>query len=264
MSATPERLQKLIARAGLASRRTAESLIQAGAVRVNGRVVTQLGAKADPDRDRIEVEGRLLRFPERDLYLVLNKPRGYVSTASDPKGRPTVFHLLRGLRQPRRWRGQRVVSIGRLPYDVEGLLLLTSDGAFADTILRGRLPQTYWFKVKGQLSPEETAQVERLARQRQPAGFRLRLMKPGANPWYEAILVEPRDDRLRTAFFRLGHPVEKVKRVAIGPLRVSALAPGHIRELSNEEVERLATAAQPSSSPAIGGASPRRRQRLAG
>lgn len=254
----PERLQKLIARAGLASRRTAESLIQAGAVRVNGRVVTQLGAKADPERDRIEVEGRLLRFPQRDLYLVLNKPRGFVTTAADPKGRPTVLHLLRALRQPRHWRGQRVVPIGRLPYEVEGLLLLTSDGAFADTILRGRLPQTYWFKVKGQLSPEETARVENLAGHRQPADFRLRLIKPGANPWYEAILVEPRDDRLRNALFRLGHPVEKITRVAIGPLRLSSLAPGEFRELSNEEVERLAAAAaQPSSGP-------RRRQRLAG
>jgi 23S rRNA pseudouridine2605 synthase len=258
MSGMPERLQKLIARAGLASRRTAESLIQAGAVRVNGRVVTRLGAKADPRYDRIEVEGRLLRFPESDLYLVLNKPRGYVSTAADPKGRPTVLHLLRGLRQPRPWRGQRVVPVGRLPYDVEGLLLLTSDGAFADTILRGRLPQTYWFKVKGQLSPEETAQVERVAGRRQPAGFRLRLIKPGANPWYEVTLVEPRDDRLRTALFRSGHPVEKVKRMAVGPLRLSSLAPGNFRELSHEEMEQLAAAAVQRSS------GPRRRKRLAG
>ena len=251
MSGMPERLQKLIARAGLASRRTAESLIQAGAVRVNGRVVTQLGAKADPRRDRIEVEGRLLRFPESDLHLVLNKPRGYVSTAADPKGRPTVLHLLRGLRQ-------RVVPVGRLPYDVEGLLLLTSDGAFADTILRGRLPQTYWFKVKGQLSPEETAQVERVAGRRQSAGFRLRLIKPGANPWYEVTLVEPRGDRLRTALFRSGHPVEKVKRIAVGPLHLSSLAAGNFRELSQEEMEQLAAAAVQRSS------GPRRRKRLAG
>lgn len=247
----PERLQKLIARAGLASRRTAENLIQSGAVRVNGRVVTRLGAKADPRRDRIEVEGRLLRFPQRDLYLVLNKPRGYVTTAADPKGRPTVLHLLRALRQ-------RVVPIGRLPYEVEGLLLLTSDGAFADTVLRGRLRQTYWFKVKGQLSPEETARVEKLAGSRQSADFRLRLIKPGANPWYEVNLVEPRDDRLRNALFRLGHPVEKIKRIAMGPLRLSSLALGEFRELSNEEVERLAAAAaQPSSGS-------HRRQRLAG
>jgi len=206
---------------------------------------------SDPRRDRIEVEGRLLRFPERDLYFLLNKPRGYVTTAADPKGRPTVLHLLRALRQ-------RVVPVGRLPFEVEGLLLLTSDGTFADTVLRGRLPQTYWFKVKGQLSLEETARVEKLAGRRQPADFRLRLIKPGANPWYEVTLVEPRDDRLRTALFRSGHPVEKVKRMSVGPLHLSSLAPGNFRELSHEEMEQLAAAAVQRSS------GPHRRKRLAG
>lgn len=239
----PERLQKLLARAGIASRRTAENLIRAGAVRVNGRVVTELGSKADPASDRIEVEGRRLRFPRRPLHLVLNKPRGTVSTASDPRGRPTVFDRLKRL-------PQRVFTIGRLPYEVEGLLLLTSDGAFADTLLRGRLPQTYWVKVKGRLSSEESARLEALARRHQSAALRLRQVKPGANPWYEVCLVEPREDWLRAALFRLGHPVEKLKRVAIGSLRATGLGPGGFRELSNEEVERLATEAAGDWSPA--------------
>lgn len=246
MSATPERLQKLIARAGLASRRAAESLIQAGAVRVNGRVVTRLGAKADPACDRIEVEGRRLRFPERDLYILLNKPRGCVCTATDPQRRRTVFHLLRGA-------VRRLFSVGRLPYEAEGVLLLTSDGHFADTVLRGRLPQTYWLKVKGALSAEELARMEKIAARRSPGCWRLRLSRTGPNPWYEVTVVDPRADWLRTAFFRLGHPVEKVRRVALGSLRADALAAGDWRELSGEEVKRLRREA-------AGKASPRQRQ----
>ena len=229
----PERLQKLIARAGIASRRQAELLIQAGEVRVNGQVVKTLGTKADPARDRIQVGGRLLRFPERPLYLLLHKPRGVVTTATDPQGRHTVFHLLRGLQQ-------RVFSVGRLPYDAEGLLVLTSDGEFADALLRGRLPQTYWLKVKGALEPEVLA---RLVRQAGPA----KPVKPGPNPWYEVTLTEPRGDRLRTALFRSGHPVEKLKRVALGSLRETKLKPGEFRELTEKEVQRLRREARPAS-----------------
>jgi pseudouridine synthase len=229
----PERLQKLIARAGIASRRQAELLIQAGEVRVNGEVVTTLGAKADPAQDRIQVGGRLLRFPERPVYLLLNKPRGVVSTASDPQGRRTVFHLLKRIRQ-------RVFSVGRLPYDVEGLLVLTSDGEFADALLRGRLRQTYWFKVKGALEPAALARLERQAGRAKP-------VKGGPNPWYEVTLAEPRGDRLRTALFRLGHPVEKLKRVALGLLRDANLKPGEFRELTEKEVQRLRKEAQPAT-----------------
>jgi len=229
----PERLQKLIARAGIASRRQAELLIQAGAVRVNGEVVKTLGTKADPARDRIQVGGRLLRFPERPVYMLLNKPRGTVTTATDPEGRRTVFHLLKGVRQ-------RVFSVGRLPYEVEGLLILTSDGEFADTLLRGRLPQTYWFKVKGALGPESRERLERQA-------GRVKPVKPGANPWYEVTLAEPRGDRLRTALFRSGHPVEKLRRVALGSLRETRLKPGEFRELTEKEVARLRREARPVS-----------------
>ena len=232
MSEMRERLQKLLARAGIASRRTAENLILAGAVRLNGEVVTRLGTKADPAQDRIEVEGRLLRFPARNVYLLLNKPRGTVCTAADPQGRPTVFHLLKGIRQ-------RVFTVGRLAYDVEGLLLLTSDGAWADALQRGHLQQTYWLKVKGELSAAGSARLEEIAGRRGAGPVRCRLVKKGANPWYEVTLMEPRDDWLRTALFRLGHPVEKVRRVALGSLRVPGLTPGRFRELTDSEVERL-------------------------
>jgi pseudouridine synthase len=234
----PERLQKLLARAGIASRRTAEDLIRAGAVRVNGRVA-RLGEKADPERDRVEVEGRLLRFPQRHVYFLFNKPRNTVCTASDPRSRPTVFHWLKGIRQ-------RVFTVGRLPYEVEGLLLVTSDGAFADRLLRGRLPQTYQVKIKGSLSESEAAALEKAAARRQQEPLGWRKVKPGANPWYEVTEVEPREDWLRTAFFRLGHPVEKAKRVALGSLRDPALAPGRYRELKAAEVERLLNEAAPA------------------
>jgi len=228
----PERLQKLIARAGLASRRTAEKLILSGRVRVNGRVITALGTKADPEVDRIEVDGKPLRFPQTQLYLMLNKPRGYVTTAADPKGRRTIYTLLKAVRQ-------RVVPIGRLPYDAEGLLLLTSDGEFADAILRSRLPQTFWLKVKGTLTEEEQTKLVRAATRHGEITFLWKCVKVGANPWYETRLANPRDDWLRDWLFRLGHPVEKLKRVALGSLSVFDLPLGAFRLLTTVECRRL-------------------------
>jgi pseudouridine synthase len=232
MSATPERLQKLIARAGLASRRRAEDLIRAGAVRVNGRVVTALGTKADPACDRIEVGGQRLRLPARSLYYLLYKPRGTVCTASDPQGRRTIFHVLG--RTP-----ARVFSIGRLPFEAEGALLLTSDGAFAAALGRARLPQRYWLKIKSPLTPEETAQVLSILGRWHRGAASLRRLRPGENPWYEVEVTAPREDWLRTAFFRLGHPVEKLRRVAIGRLGLGKLRAGEYRELTPREVEEL-------------------------
>jgi len=233
----PERVQKLLARAGVASRRTAENLIRAGAVRINGRVA-ELGAKADPERDLIEIEGRRLRFPQEHLHLLLNKPRGVVSTASDPQGRRTVFSFLHGVRQ-------RVFTVGRLPYDAEGLLILTSDGTLGDALLRGRLPQTYHVKIKGSLGEDERETLEKIAARHQGEPLELRRVKPGANPWYEVTLAAPREDWLRAALFRLGHPVEKMKRVGLGSLREPRLRPGQYRELSGRERERLRDEAAP-------------------
>ncbi len=153
---TTERLQKIIAAAGLASRRKAEELISGGLVSVNGQIVTQLGSKADPERDHIKVNGKLLGAPERHVYLLLNKPKGYVTTVADPEGRPTVLDLVRGI-------ATRVYPLGRLDYASEGLLLLTNDGELAQSLTHAssHVIKTYLVKVSGQPSAE---QIEKLRR----------------------------------------------------------------------------------------------------
>jgi 23S rRNA pseudouridine2605 synthase len=230
-----ERLQKIIARAGIASRRHAEELIRSGQVRVNGQVVTELGAKADPDHDRVEAAGRVAERPTAPSYLVLNKPVHVVSTMSDPEGRATLRHVLRGL-------AGGIFPVGRLDYSASGLMLLTSDGELADRIFKNsaRLPQVYWLKVAGRLSDDEMQQVRRQAHARMR-----RLRAPGAagsqpaNPWYEVELSDARRDLLRQALFSLGHPVEKMKRVKLGPLELGDLDDGRYRPLEPREVAQL-------------------------
>jgi len=230
-----ERLQKIIARAGIASRRHAEELIRSGQVRVNGQVVTELGAKADPERDRVEAAGRVAERPTAPSYLVLNKPVHVVSTMSDPEGRATLRHVLRGL-------AGGIFPVGRLDYSASGLMLLTSDGELADRIFKhsARLPQVYWLKVAGRLSDDEMQQVRRQAHARMR-----RLRAPGAagsqpaNPWYEVELSDARRDLLRQALFSLGHPVEKMKRVKLGPLELGDLDDGRYRPLEPREVAQL-------------------------
>ena len=151
-----ERLQKIIAAAGIASRRSAEKLISSGAVSVNGTTVTELGTKADPEHDHIRVNGKLLHGAERQVYLLMNKPKGYVTTVSDPEGRPTVMDLLRGIRA-------RVYPVGRLDYASEGLLLLTNDGELSNNLMKAasHVPKVYVVKVAG--TPNE-AGLEKLRR----------------------------------------------------------------------------------------------------
>jgi len=230
-----ERLQKIIARAGIASRRHAEQLILSGQVRVNGRVVTELGSKADPRRDHIEAAGQPVRSAEPKTYFLFHKPPQVVSTLADPEGRRTLRHFLSGVRE-------RVFPVGRLDYAASGLLLLTNDGELASRILKaaGRLPQTYWIKVKGRLGDEERRSVERGAR------ARLRPLKQphaagpqAANPWYEATLSAARRDALGRALVELGHPVEKMKRVRLADLELADLPEGRYRSLDREEVLRL-------------------------
>ena len=230
-----ERLQKIIARAGIASRRHAEELIRSGQVRVNGVVVTELGAKADPERDRVEAAGRVAERPAEPGYYLLHKPIHVVSTMSDPEGRATLRHVLRGL-------AGGVFPVGRLDYAASGLMLLTSDGELADRIFKNsaRLPQTYWLKVAGRLTDDEMQQIG----QRAHARLR-RLRAPGAaashpaNPWYEVELNDARRDLLRRALFAIDHPVEKMKRVKLGPLELGDLAEGHYRTLEPREVAQL-------------------------
>jgi len=239
-----ERLQKIIAAAGIASRRGAEELIRNGLVTVNGHKITELGSKADPAQDHIRVKGKLLRGPERRIYLLMNKPKGCVTTLRDPENRPTVIDLL-----PRV--GARVYPVGRLDYSSEGLLVLTNDGELASRLMKaGSVPKTYLVKVAG--SPTETA----LARLREgisipsergkrvkTAPAKIRLLHPAANPWYEVTLIEGKNRQIRRMFEEIGHHVEKIKRVRYGPLELD-VHPGKFRYLTAQEVARLKSAAK--------------------
>jgi len=231
-----ERLQKIISQAGIASRRAAEKLMLEGRVTVNGAPVTELGTKADLERDHIKVDGRLLHPPKRQVYLALHKPDSTVTTVSDPQQRSTVMDLLHGVRE-------RVYPVGRLDYHSEGLLLLTNDGELANAIMSAatHLPKTYVVKVTGELTAEEEQKfrdgVPLSGRRTMPAG--LKLIRSAANPWYEVRLVEGRNNQIRLMFKHFGKLVEKLKRVRIGPIELGPLKPGEFRHLSEEEVRKL-------------------------
>jgi 23S rRNA pseudouridine2605 synthase len=229
-----ERLQKILSRAGIMSRRKAEELILAGGVTVNGQVITELGSKADLDRDHIKVNGKLIHQPKHLLYLALNKPREVVTTLADPQGRRTVLDLLRGVKE-------RVYPVGRLDYHSEGLLLLTNDGEFANAITaKSKVPKTYVVKANGELTAEqERAFREGIAihgRRTAPAG--LKRISPGANPWYEVKLIEGRQNQIRLMFQHCGLLVERLRRVAIGFFKLD-VKPGEFRHLTPEEVARF-------------------------
>ncbi len=237
-----ERLQKILAQAGVASRRHAEELITEGRVQVNGQTVTVLGTKADPERDHIRVDGKLLRGAERLRYFVLNKPKGYVTTVTDPEGRPTVMQFFAKT-------GERLYPVGRLDYQSEGLLLVTNDGELANQLTRAasRVEKTYLVKVAGQPGEE---QLDRLRGgvaidkgglgegKVHTAPARIRQVRKGENPWYEVVLIEGRNRELRKMFEEIGHHVEKIRRVGYGPL-VLDVEPGKMRELATEEVQAL-------------------------
>jgi len=219
-----ERLQKIIARAGLASRRRAEEMITSGLVTVNGRTVTELGTKADESRDHIKVAGKLLRPQLQRVYLILHKPPEVVSTLSDPEGRPSLRELLQGV-------SERVFPVGRLEYHASGLVFLTNDGDLANRLLEAHdLQQTYHLKLKAPLTSTELKSLVRVT------GARISQLRGKDSPWYEATLSEARRDALRNKLFQTGHPVEKLKRVAIGNLELGSLAPGRHRLLSSAEV----------------------------
>ena len=231
-----ERLQKIIARAGIASRRHAEQLIFSGQVRVNGQVITELGSKADAQQDRIEAAGRLVEpNNERRVYIALNKPPEVVSTLADPEGRKTLKNCLRGL-------PERVYPVGRLDYNASGLVFLTNDGDLAAEMLKDwpNLQQVYHVKIKGRLLMGD---LERLGRNsastirtvRQPDASR----GHAENFWYEVTLQDSRKDILRRVLFAEKHPVEKLKRIALGPLTLEGLPQGRYRLLIEKEVDEL-------------------------
>ncbi len=235
-----QRLQKLIAAAGIASRRHAEELIAAGEVTVNGKMVTELGAKADPETDHIKVKGRLLNpllQKHEHVYVLLNKPKGYLSSMADPKGRPLVTDLIPS-------RLGRLHPVGRLDFNTEGLLLLTNDGEFTNLITsaRNRIAKVYEVKVKG--VPPESA-IERLRRgiaigkgeRTAPAEVR-KLREIKANS-FEVALHEGRNQQIRRMFDAVGHSVVKLRRTRIGTLDDKGLPLGKWRRLKEIEVKRL-------------------------
>ena len=230
-----ERLQKLISRAGIASRRRAEELIVAGEVTVNGQRVTELGSKADPSKDVIVVRGRKLDSrPPEPLYFALYKPRGCVTTTDDPEGRPTVMDLLGRYRD-------KVYPVGRLDYHSEGLLLLTNDGDWANHILsaKSKIPKKYSVKVNGMLAGSQLEKFRKgiyLDDGRRTAPALIRMARVGPNPWYEITLTEGRNRQIRRMFQALGFQVEKIKRTEIGPLELGKMTVGEVRMLSPREV----------------------------
>ena len=232
-----ERLQKIIAGAGVASRRKAEELIAAGRVSVNGEVVTAPGSKADLAGDRILVDGKLLEPAPRRRYFAVNKPKGCVATTSDPQGRRTVMDLL----DKRDRKG--LYPVGRLDYNTEGLLLLTNDGDFANRILSAAngITKTYEVKVSGVPAAEQIDKLRRGVRLdgRLAAPVAVRLLRRAKNPWYEVELAEGRNRQIHRMFQSIGFLVEKIRRVRIGTLALGDLPPGKARELRPAEVRRL-------------------------
>ena len=222
-----ERLQKIMARAGVASRRRAEEMIRSGLVTVNGHVVTELGSKADAARDHIKVAGKLLRAEAGRVYLLLHKPPEVVSTLSDPEGRPCLRDLLHGV-------SERVFPVGRLEYQASGLVFLTNDGDLANQMLKAHhLPQTYQMKLKNLLTFQEIESLSRVT------GARIARARGREAAWYEVTLAEARRDTLRDKLFHTGHPVEKMRRTSIANLELGVLPPGRHRELSPGEVSVL-------------------------
>lgn len=242
-----ERLQKILAQAGIASRRAAEEMIRQGRVQVNGKTVTELGTRADAAQDHIRVDGKLIHRAERLRYFMLNKPRGHVTTVRDPEGRPTVMEFFARM-------SERLYPVGRLDYQSEGLLVVTNDGALANALTRAAsgVEKTYLVKVSG--TPAEE-QIEALRRgvaidRAKPGGgrvptapARVRQIRAGDNPWFEVVLIEGRNRELRKMFEEIGHRVEKIRRVGYGPL-VLDVEPGKVRELLPEEVAALRLTAE--------------------
>ena len=234
-----ERLQKLIAQAGISSRRAAEELIKAGDVTVNGKVITELGTKADPETDHIKVRGKLINTilnSRQQVYILVNKPKGYLSSVSDPQRRPLVTDLVRG--------HGKLHPVGRLDFNTEGLIILTNDGEFTNAVTASKtIPKIYQVKTKGM--PTEVA-IRKLRRGlKLEDGFKtapadIKILKPtDKNGWYEVTLYEGHNQQIRKMFDAVGHSVVKLKRIAIGHIADSNLPVGGHRKLNAEDVKKF-------------------------
>jgi 23S rRNA pseudouridine2605 synthase len=234
-----ERLQKLIAQAGIASRRAAEEMLKAGEVSVNGEVITELGTKADPSKDHIKVRGKLINLKlenQQHVYILLNKPKGVLSSAADPEGRTLVTDLVKAT--------GRLHPVGRLDYNTEGLIILTNDGAFTNKVAASKtIPKVYQVKTKG--LPTDVA-IRKLARGvRLEDGFKtapadIKPLKPtDKNGWYEVTLYEGHNQQVRKMFDSVGHSVVKLKRIKIGSITDVGLATGKSRKLTDAEIKSL-------------------------
>lgn len=232
-----------MADAGIASRRASEELIRRGRVRVNGRVVTQMGTRVQPQIDEIHVNGRPLRLPTGRTYILLNKPRGFITTVNDPHGRRTVLDLIKDVRG-------RLYPVGRLDYDTEGLLLLTNDGELTQALTHPRheVPRTYLADVEGAVSAETAMQLNQGIKLEdgptRPAQVKLLTVTPEKTK-LTITLTEGRNRQVRRMFDAVGHPVLFLKRVQFGPISVQGLKLGHWRRLSTAEIEQLRQATKP-------------------
>src|SRR5579862_4214368 len=231
-----QRLQKIIADAGITSRRKAEQIILEGRVSVNGTPVSKLGSKADLEKDHVRVDGRLLNRVIEHVYLLVNKPVGYVSTVKDPEGRPTVMTLVRGIKE-------RVYPVGRLDFHSSGLMILTNDGELANFLMArsSAIPRSYQVKLEGRPDPEGIAKLQTGialdGRRTEPC--QIRALGQDDKPWFEITLVEGRYHQVRRMFERVGKGVVKLKRVRIAFLTDKGLESGQVRQLSRTEVAKL-------------------------
>lgn len=235
-----ERLQKLIAQAGIASRRAAEEMIQNGEVTVNGKVISELGTKADPEKDHIKVRGKLINTKltgaKEKTYILLNKPKGYLSSTTDPERRPLVTHLIKGF--------GRLFPVGRLDFNTEGLIILTNDGEFSNLVASSRkIPKVYEVKVKGLPNDNAINKLRRGLRledgfKTAPATIRT-LPSTDRNGWFEVTLYEGHNQQIRKMFDAIGHSVVKLRRVSIGPINDNGLKIGQYRKLSRAEIEKI-------------------------
>lgn len=232
-----ERLQKFMASCGVASRRKCEEIIAKGRVKVNGETIKEAGRKINPDKDRVVVDGKLLRPADRKVYIMLNKPVGYVSTAKDQFGRPTVLDLVKGVRQ-------RIYPVGRLDYDSEGLILLTNDGDFTYGVTHPHhsVDKTYIVSVLGRPTPEELDKLKKGVTidgyRTSPAKIFIRGTKENKTV-FRVVIHEGRNRQVRKMFEAIGYTVVALKRIAIGKLELGDLSPGEWRFLEDEEIEAL-------------------------